>query len=462
MSSEHGPRRGVPKYLQVADDVLDRIRAGGLRPGQRIPSESQLMARYGVSVGTVRKAMAEIRTSGLVETLHGRGSYVVARPPAHREPSDRFFRWRLGGDDADRPAEGEWSGAAATVDVLYVGPASAPPGVAERLGVPVDGQVLARRRLHCKGGTPVEEETAYLAWELAEEVPELFADDPGPGGVYARLEDLLQSKLSRCRNGSRRHRRLAAARKKVAGRTRQRLRDFNHQVTAEANRFIRDQVAAHVQASPVGTSVVVRLVVGDVRGVERNTRKGRRASRSTRQQLSQWERGTQERQLAYKTGLTVRHVSERYSSQICPYCLTRRKVRGRSYVCVNDNCCAPVLNRDAVGGVNIHTLAVNDGMYVPVSPETRIRVKYLRAQPGWSAGQRERHGFHQRVCHRAGEGRNREARSSARNRAPRTDQHVGAGVAVVPRQGNSTDNDGGADILRGVGRAIARTTTPPV
>ncbi|MFV8130398.1 zinc ribbon domain-containing protein [Streptomyces syringium] len=272
----------------------------------------------------------------------------------------------------------------------------------------------------------------------------------------------LQSKLSRCRNGSRRHRRLAAARKKVAGRTRQRLRDFNHQVTAKANRFIRDQVAAHVQANPAGTLVVVRLVVGDVRGVERNTRKGRRASRSTRQQLSQWERGTQERQVAYKTGLTVRHISERFSSQTCPYCLTRRKVRGRSYVCVNDNCCAPVLNRDAVGGVNIHTLAVNDGMYVPVSPETRIRVKYLRAQPGWSVGQRERHGFHQRVRHRAGEGRSREARSSARNRAPRTDQHVGAGVAVVPRQGNSTDNDGGADILRGVGRAIARTATAPV
>ncbi|UQI49042.1 transposase [Streptomyces sp. HU2014] len=152
----------------------------------------------------------------------------------------------------------------------------------------------------------------------------------------------------------------------------------------------REGVADHEEAAPAGTRVVVRLVVGDVRGIERGTRKRRHASRSTRRQLSQWERGTQERQLAYKTGLMIRHICEAYSSQTCPYCLTRRKVRGRSYVCVNKDC-GSVLHRDAVGGVNIHALAVNDGTIVPVPPEVVIRVKYLRAQPGWSVGQRECH-----------------------------------------------------------------------
>lgn len=131
-------------------------------------------------------------------------------------------------------------------------------------------------------------------------------------------------------------------------------------------------------------------------------------------------------------------------------------VRGRSYACVNTTC-ASVLHRDAVGGVNIHTLAVNDGTYVPVPPETVIRVKYLRAQPGWSADQRERHGFHQRARQRAGAGRSREARSSAQNRATRADLPVGACVAVVPCSGNTTGHEGGAAALRGVGRAVART-----
>ncbi|CAM5621349.1 hypothetical protein GCM10010329_20050 [Streptomyces spiroverticillatus] len=83
---------------------------------------------------------------------------------------------------------------------------------------------------------------------------------------------------------------------------------------------------------------------------------------------------------------------------------------------MNPNC-ALVLHRDAVGGVNIHTLAVNDGAYVSVPPATEMRVKYLRAVPGWSPDQRERHGSRQAAEGRAGGVRGRGARGSARNRA---------------------------------------------
>ncbi|GAA0350947.1 GntR family transcriptional regulator [Streptomyces blastmyceticus] len=183
MRSEPVRRRAMPKYLQVADDVLGQIRSGALRPGRQVPSESELMARCGVSVGTVRKAMAEIRTSGLVETLHGKGSYVVAPPPVRRKSSDRFRRshW-TGGEDTHL-------GVAVKVSVLYVGPAAAPPGIADRLGVAPGARVLARRRLSFSDGTPAEESTSYLPWGLTEEIPELLAENPGPGGIYARLED---------------------------------------------------------------------------------------------------------------------------------------------------------------------------------------------------------------------------------------------------------------------------------
>ncbi|MGW1072236.1 GntR family transcriptional regulator [Streptomyces sp. NPDC002537] len=180
MRSEPVRQRAVSKYLRVADDVLAQIRAGGLLPGQRVPSESELMARYGVSVGTVRRAMAEIRASGLVETLHGKGSYVRVRPPVRRKSSDRFRCSHGTEGRAVCPVEAEPAGGAVKVSVLYAGPVAAPPDIADRLGVPPGSQVLARRYLYFSDGTPTEEATSYIPWDVTGKVPGLLAGNPGP------------------------------------------------------------------------------------------------------------------------------------------------------------------------------------------------------------------------------------------------------------------------------------------
>ena len=244
----------------------------------------------------------------------------------------------------------------------------------------------------------------------------------------------IQSKLSKCRIGSRRHKRLVSAKKKVQAKAKSRLRDFNHQVTAKANAFVRKVVDAHQAVAPEGVKVAVRLVFGDAREVERDLNRKRRSSRRTRQQLSEWERGTQERQLAYKTGLPIEHIDEAFTSQTCPQCGCRRRMRGRWYECRNEMCRFRS-HRDAVGGVNIHTLAVNDGAIVPAGPGLQIRVMYLRAQVGWSTGQRSRYAASQHALRRAGKPRP-EARSSALNRAP-SPPRSGGGVAVVRQREDS-------------------------
>ncbi|MFM9500401.1 GntR family transcriptional regulator, partial [Streptomyces galilaeus] len=86
-------------------------------------------------------------------------------------------------------AESAQSGATAKVSVLYIGPMEAPEDAAQRLGVPAGTQVLARRRLYFRNGVPVETATSYLPWDVVKEIPELFAENPGGGGIYARLED---------------------------------------------------------------------------------------------------------------------------------------------------------------------------------------------------------------------------------------------------------------------------------
>ena len=58
-----------------------RIRDGTYAPGRVIPSEKQLEQELGVARGTVRKAVALLRSEGLVVTVAGRGTYVASPLP---------------------------------------------------------------------------------------------------------------------------------------------------------------------------------------------------------------------------------------------------------------------------------------------------------------------------------------------------------------------------------------------
>lgn len=64
-------------YMAVADHIAGRIAAGELSPGARLPSERDLAVEYGVAYMTVRRAAEELRTRGLIVTVHGRGTYVA-------------------------------------------------------------------------------------------------------------------------------------------------------------------------------------------------------------------------------------------------------------------------------------------------------------------------------------------------------------------------------------------------
>ena len=69
-----------PIWPQVAADIERDIRAGTLRPGSRLPTEDELATQYGVARNTVRRAVEDLRERGLLETFHGRGTYVASQP----------------------------------------------------------------------------------------------------------------------------------------------------------------------------------------------------------------------------------------------------------------------------------------------------------------------------------------------------------------------------------------------
>ncbi|MDR7465242.1 MAG: GntR family transcriptional regulator [Armatimonadota bacterium] len=78
---DHSSR--VPKYLQVKAGLVRWIQRDGLAEGSRLPSEQELVARFGVSKMTVRQAIAELVKEGFVRRDHGRGTFVT-RPRALR------------------------------------------------------------------------------------------------------------------------------------------------------------------------------------------------------------------------------------------------------------------------------------------------------------------------------------------------------------------------------------------
>jgi GntR family transcriptional regulator len=182
-------RSDRPAYRQIADRLRADILAGVLEAGSQVPSERALIDQYDAARGTVRQALAVLRTEGLIEVVHGKGAFVRSQPPIRRVAHDRFARRHREAGRAAFLAEMESEGREPEVEVIYVGPGDAPPEIAEHLGVRPGQRVLVRRRRYLADGQPVELATSYVPWPIAEGTV-IAQDDTGPGGIYARLEEL--------------------------------------------------------------------------------------------------------------------------------------------------------------------------------------------------------------------------------------------------------------------------------
>ena len=70
---------GEPVWRQLATILRAQIQRGEIAPGKLLPSTRTLMQTYEVSDGTVKRAVAALREEGLVQTVRGRGVFVVKR-----------------------------------------------------------------------------------------------------------------------------------------------------------------------------------------------------------------------------------------------------------------------------------------------------------------------------------------------------------------------------------------------
>ena len=188
----------MPRYEQIAEALRRGIRAGRLRPGERLPAEDRLAARYRTGVPTLRRALSELAAEGLIDQRHGAGTFV--RTPRRRvERSNERHQWEK--DRARRPrAERLRTGATehdTGLDVTDLAfrieyrETKADEDLAAVFGVPVGTRLLERMyRTNCRAeDAPFALVHSYLVHDVVAADPELLdaANEPWPGGTQHQL-----------------------------------------------------------------------------------------------------------------------------------------------------------------------------------------------------------------------------------------------------------------------------------
>ncbi len=142
-----------PLYQQIKVLILQSLQAGEWKPGELIPSEMDLAARFRVSQGTVRKAIDELAAENLVVRRQGKGTFVAT----HAEQHVQYRFLKLMPDSGDIQSEGP-----AERQIIDCKRLRAPADIARLLALRTGDAVLQLRRVLAFQGTPTILEDVWL------------------------------------------------------------------------------------------------------------------------------------------------------------------------------------------------------------------------------------------------------------------------------------------------------------
>lgn len=164
---------------QMADDLGEAIRQGEFRPRSKLPSERELVQRYGTAAQTARQAISILKSEGLVVGMPGRGTFVREAPSVVRVGSDKYAHWF----QSEIAAGMHWH-----QDIRELAEIPAPEWVAEWLDIAPGMTVFVRRRRIWLDGNPTQLADSYYLANVVRGTP-VTEVETGPGGSYARLEE---------------------------------------------------------------------------------------------------------------------------------------------------------------------------------------------------------------------------------------------------------------------------------
>jgi GntR family histidine utilization transcriptional repressor len=141
----------APRYRRVKDFITERVLSGDWPSGQRVPSENELTAQFGVSRMTVNRALRELTAEGWLTRVQGAGSFVAEQKPQSALLEVRNIRTEI-------MARGHRHSA----DLIALDSQPATREVAQALEVRAGSRVFHSLLVHRENGVPVQLEERHV------------------------------------------------------------------------------------------------------------------------------------------------------------------------------------------------------------------------------------------------------------------------------------------------------------
>jgi GntR family transcriptional regulator len=175
----------VPVYARIQRQIRQGIASGTYTPGDRIPSEPELAARFGTTRATVARALQELVFDGTIIRRAGSGSFVAPRTPSVALDSRRLRSFE------EQAAE---SGETVSYRVVTFRQETVPPVAAAGLGVDPASLVYHLERVRQIKGVPLSLESRFVPPEIGSR---LAAEDLARRSIHHILETVLGLRIIR-------------------------------------------------------------------------------------------------------------------------------------------------------------------------------------------------------------------------------------------------------------------------
>jgi len=174
----------IPKYLQISAWLKELIQNGRYQPGEKLPSEVALSQVCGVNRNTLRQAIAELATMGLLRKEKGTGTFVAQTPVELRHKLEHILSFT----DLMRD-----SGIEERTKILSKKMATADEDIARALFLGPSKKVIVVRRVRAGDGIPLIYEESYLPRDIFDGIQDMDL----AGSMYKIMTEHFKVSLSR-------------------------------------------------------------------------------------------------------------------------------------------------------------------------------------------------------------------------------------------------------------------------